>query len=205
MFISFVFFLKSTREIRCVLFFFVCVGVYVQLQCDWYRGAMHETAIKLDIHNAVESRRVDGDDNSVAFLWSHRQPKKHIKDDDANEYKDEVTIDADDAYVYGGFPFQCWGGRLPVDMVRPLTQCCSYNRSVPCPRDAVSIVSKWNHGEYGNGTCKDTPCVGMPVDAVARRQQHWKALMRHANVLESRGCASFARLLKSPSCQRAIT
>eukprot|EP01006_Ploeotia_vitrea_P027721 TRINITY_DN60495_c0_g1_i1.p1 TRINITY_DN60495_c0_g1~~TRINITY_DN60495_c0_g1_i1.p1 ORF type:complete len:375 (-),score=125.64 TRINITY_DN60495_c0_g1_i1:306-1430(-) len=59
--------------------------------------------------------------------------------------------------VYGGYPFEYWDGKMPIDLIYPLAKCRLYSRTVPCPNKTLKLLRLWHGAEHAYG------CIGYPL------------------------------------------
>eukprot|EP00392_Amoebophrya_sp_AT5.2_P016041 g16280.t1 len=82
-----------------------------------------------------------------------------------------------------------WKGQMPLDgLLYPLRDCLLYNTTVPCPREAVTLLQLWNAREYEN----PEQCFALPhlagrkvdhVDADPRNRKLRKLEPRDVDLL----------------------
>ncbi|CAD7963653.1 unnamed protein product [Amoebophrya sp. A25] len=70
--------------------------------------------------------------------------------------------------------FQSWGGFVPLrDYLLPLSRCTLFDRGIPCPRESLDLLSRFNGGEYENPDF----CLAIPY--LAGRNLHKDSRMKN--------------------------
>jgi hypothetical protein len=128
-----------------------------------------------------------------------RGPRLHRLNADVHSYlRDEaagVAISHGDAHSY---PFQRWGGRLPLGLVHPLAAALCYGRPVPCPNRPLELLEGWNGGEYAGH------CVAVPLFPLTRAAA--RELRDSAAALAGRGFRSMREHLEGcPEARAALS
>jgi hypothetical protein len=82
------------------------------------------------------------------------------------------------------YPFQRWGGSLPLSLVHPMGKGACYGRQIPCVLDPVSLLADWHNGEYAGAP------IELPLRPLAPGER--EVLARHARRLDAAGFKSFA-------------
>jgi hypothetical protein len=95
-----------------------------------------------------------------------------------------VDVAAATATVHGApsaFPFQTWGGAMPIGLIHPLRSVRCYTRAAPCPNRPTEVLRGWNDGEYG---------VTVAVPARGASPVEVRRLCDYARMLEADGYCS---------------
>jgi len=136
-------------------------------------GLLSRFLIKVDLHSCIVMK-----EDGVAF--NHKWVDKETGQ-----------------LSYGGYPFEAWGGLLPLNLIYPLNRCKCYNRVLSCPNKPVALLKKWNNYEYDRAGC-----LALPLARTTRREQI--AIMEHSKRLNDEGFASFLEEFKHPLCIQKI-
>lgn len=88
-----------------------------------------------------------------------------------------VAVSHGDAHSY---PFQHWGGRLPLELIHPLATALCYGRPVPCPNRPLELLEGWNGGEYA-GHCVAVPLFPLTLAEARELRTSALELARHGH------------------------
>jgi hypothetical protein len=81
------------------------------------------------------------------------------------------------------YPFQHWGGFVPLEMIHPLGMCRCYERTASVPHRPVELLQGWNDQEYAR------PCIALPRRRAGPRER--ALVVDYAERLDAMGFQSF--------------
>jgi hypothetical protein len=87
-----------------------------------------------------------------------------------------------------GYPFQRWGGAVPLDLIHPMGRCLCYERTAPAPCRPVDLLRDWNDGEY------ERPCLALPRRRATARET--ALIVDYSRRLDALGVQSFTSELR---------
>jgi hypothetical protein len=130
-------------------------------------------------------------------VWLHG-PGLHRVHADVHSYLRDasagVAVSHGDAQSY---PFQRWGGRLPLDFIHPLATALCYGRPVPCANRPLELLEGWNGGEYSRH------CIAVPLFPLSGAQA--REIRDAALELDARGHRSMREHIdRCPEARAAL-
>lgn len=80
------------------------------------------------------------------------------------------------------YPFQRWGGYVPLELIMPLKSCLYYDRKIPCPQDSLEILKHWDDGQYEKGW------IALPLRTI--NETEYNIIKQYALTLHQQGYCS---------------